>query len=366
MNTPSNTPNFLILAGGSGTRFWPLSRRSNPKQCLELYGGKSMLEHTIDRVKVQSSRQNRYLVYGQHLVEKLEASDALSIIEPSARNTAPAIALGALIADHFDPGSPIVVLPSDHFVGDVDAFSSDITAAGKLALEGKIVTIGIPPTRPETGFGYIKKGPPISSGFHVERFVEKPDFTKAVQYLASGEYVWNAGMFVFTYDTLFAEIQKQLPEMVSGLTKIKEALSATSGASWEDVSTSVAGVIAAEFEKFERISIDFGIMERAENVAVLPASFPWSDLGHWAAMADVRQANAEGNIIHRDSEDNTFFHDAKNNIVSISSNRFVAVVGIDDVVLVETGDAILLIPKSKCQDVREVVAYAKENKPALI
>ncbi len=366
MNLPSNKPNFLILAGGSGTRFWPLSRRANPKQCLELYGGKSMLEHTIDRVKIQSQRTQRYLVFGPHLVDKLADHDALSIIEPSARNTAPAIALGALIADHFDPGAPIVVLPSDHFVGDVEAFSDDINTASKFAKKGKIVTIGIPPTRPETGFGYIKKGDAFSEGFVVDRFVEKPDFATAVNYLATGDYVWNAGMFVFTYETLLSEIKKQLPGMVSGLTKIKAVLTQTAPKNWEVASDLVRETISKEFQSFERISIDFGIMENGENIVVLPASFPWSDLGHWAAMADVRTANSEGNIVHRNDEENTFFHASQNNVVSVSSDRFVAIVGINDVVLVETDDALLLIPKSKCQDVREVVSYLSEHKSELI
>ncbi len=357
--------NFLVLAGGAGTRFWPLSRRSNPKQCLELYGSKTMMEQTIDRIKHQSSKAQRYLVYGDHLRHQFESSDALSIVEPSARNTAPAIALGALIADHFDEGSAIAVLPSDHFVGENEAFSSDIILAAELALTGMIVTIGIPPTRPETGFGYIKKGVKIDKGFTVEAFVEKPDFKTASQYLMQGNYVWNAGMFVFTYATLIHEIASQLPKMAAGLSIIKTALVEDPAKSWTDVSEHVLETIKTEFQNFEATSIDFGVMENAENIAVLPASFPWSDLGHWAAMSEVLDPDENQNINHRKSGE-TFFYNASDNVVSISSDRFVALVGVKNMVLVESEDAILLISKSKCQDVREVVAHLKKTNPNLI
>lgn len=356
--------NYLILAGGSGTRFWPRSRRQNPKQCLSLYGEKSMLEHTIERIEKHSNKEQRYLVYGPHLQEKLSNYNALSIVEPSARNTAPAIALGALIADHFDPNTAIVVLPSDHFIGDNTAFIHDLNAAEKLAKKGAIVTLGIPPTRPETGYGYIKKGAEIESGFDVEAFVEKPAYSKAVDYLSSGQYLWNAGMFVFTYKKLLTEIKKQLPDMVSGLTKIKELLNSFDAKSWDTVAEQASSTIKEVFNTFEKTSIDFGIMENATKVAVIPASFPWSDLGHWAAMEEVREADADGNIL--DGPQKIFLHDAKNNIIAADAGKRIAVVGVSDLVIVDTEDALLILPKSRAQEVRKVVEFLEKNEPELL
>lgn len=330
----------LILAGGSGTRFWPVSRAQTPKQLVALWGGKSMIRHTVERV-LPWGEHNVFIVCGTPLLaatrEAAGLDDTQMVAEPAARNTCAAIALGCL---NLAPDDVVAVMPSDHFVRDVPRFRETLEQARGYAEQGFIVTIGIEPTRPETGFGYIRTGAPIpgGEGKHVDSFVEKPDRQTALFYLADGGYVWNAGIFVFKVATFFDELRRQKPQMADAFDDMRNHP--------EHVET--------HFPTVQSISVDYAIMENAQKMAVIPANFGWSDVGHWAALDEVSDVDANGNVTSGD----VLVHDTRNSVVfSNVPGRFVAVVGMDGVVVADTPDALLVIPREKAQDVRKVVDH---------
>lgn len=355
MNSLESTRIFaLILAGGSGTRFWPLSRKARPKQLIALGGERSLVERTIDRLEGLVPRQNVHVVCGSHHVEptrELVGDEISFVVEPCARNTAPAIALGAAIVanDHDDP--TIAVFPSDHFVRDDSAFRARLREAATIAEDGYIVTLGIEPTRPETGFGYIKydSNQPLGKGFGVERFVEKPSIERAVEYLDDGRYLWNAGIFVFKYKTLRHEIERQRPALARSL----DAMEA------RDFSPSA---IEDEFPNCESVSIDYGIMEGAERVAVVPSACGWSDVGHWAALNEVFDVDQNQNVV----EGRALVIDTRDSVIFNNTERLVATAGLDDMVVVATEDVVMVVPRSKAQDVRRIVAKLQETDSPLL
>lgn len=346
----------VILAGGSGTRFWPLSRRERPKQLLKLFGGQPMIAHTVQRLDGLIGVERTLIVCGPHLVEPIrEALPQLPpenlIVEPLPRNTAPAIGLAAtVVAERFGEDEVMVVLPSDHFIAPRTAFQSCLRVAAEAAAQGPILTLGIPPTRPETGYGYIRQGAAGEGGGPirpVEAFVEKPSLAKALAYLGDERFLWNSGMFLLTARTMLDECARQLPELAGVLQTIRGHLAA--GAADE--------AWAEAFASAPDISIDYGIMEGAPRVEVVPATFQWSDVGHWAALPEIHDPNEEGNVVRAPAT----LIDVSNSILySQDGARHMGVVGVDDLIVVDTPDALLIVPRHKAQRVREVVAALKE------
>lgn len=344
----------VIMAGGSGTRFWPLSRSSFPKQFLPLTTKQPLIAETMKRMAGLSTPARTSVVCGaKHAALVKKALPKLPkqnvVVEPEARNTAPAIALACAHVDHLDPTGVIVVLPSDQHVADVKAFQRSLDEAIRIAETGFIVTLGIKPTRPETGYGYIRVGDTLSgTGRKVAAFVEKPNHETAQGYLVSGDYLWNAGIFVFRVDVMLAAFAAHMPELGRALEPIRAA--------WGTKKASA--VLAKEFKKMPATSIDYGIAERAPNIAVVPSSCGWSDVGSFNALPEVRPTDANGNV----AEGEALLIDSTGSVVLAGPKRLVAVVGMKDVVVVDAGDAILVLPKDKSQDVRKVVEALKANK----
>jgi mannose-1-phosphate guanylyltransferase len=347
----------VILAGGSGTRFWPMSRRNRPKQLVELWGDAPMIQHALDRLDVvEQDEVPTFIVLGEHLLEVTK--DALPsldgdhfIVEPCARNTGPAIALAAAHIEARYGDQPFGVFPADHFVGGLNRFRDCLEVAESRARDGIIVTMGIEPTRPETGYGYIKYEATREDGIQshpVDAFKEKPSLRVAERYLEEGGYAWNSGMFVMTPSKLFDEMQRQLPEMADKMREIRAAIG----------SDDEAQVIDEVFNAIQSVSIDYGIMEGAEDVEVIPATFEWSDVGHWASVEEVCGTSASGNVERGD----TMLVDTTNSVIySAGTERFIATIGLDEMVVVDTPDAVLVMPKDRAQDVREVVRRLDER-----
>jgi mannose-1-phosphate guanylyltransferase len=341
------------MAGGSGTRFWPLSRSSRPKQFLPLATKDPLIAETMKRMSGLSTPARTSVVCGakhaalvKKALPKLPAKNV--VVEPEARNTAPAIALACAHVAHLDPRGVMVVLPSDQHVADLRGFRVAVEEAVRVAHEGFIVTLGIKPSRPETGYGYIRVGDQLSGDARkVAAFVEKPNTETAQRYLVSGDYLWNAGIFVFRADVMLEAFARHMPDLAKPL----DAIRAAWGTKKHDA------VIKKEFAKMPATSIDYGVAEKAPNIAVVPASCGWSDVGSFNALHDVRPQDAAGNV----TEGQALVIDTSGSVV-LAGKRPVAVVGMKDVVVVDAGDAILVLPKDKSQDVRKVVEALKAKK----
>lgn len=341
----------VILAGGSGTRFWPLSREKKPKQFLALTSERSLIAETAARVDSLCGAAKTLVVCGKaheknvrvHLPD-LPPENVL--VEPAARNTAAAIGLAALEIRKRNPEGVMLILPSDHHVGEPAKQQAALMQAVLLARAGWLVTLGIAPTRAETGFGYIRCGESLEEGaFRVAQFVEKPDRATAAKYLADGRYSWNAGIFAFRADRLLEELPRHAPALHAGLMRI-------------EANPRLAGRI---FSDLPSISIDYAVMEKAERIAVIPSSFGWSDVGSFAALPEVRTLDSHGNAVVGDA----LCIDSDGCVV-LAQNRLVAVVGMKDVVVVDTGDAVLVVPREKAQDVRKVVEALKARGSKLL
>jgi mannose-1-phosphate guanylyltransferase len=339
----------VIMAGGSGTRFWPLSRKQRPKQFLPLTGDKPLIVHAVENVAPLASPEQTFVVCGKvhapvvrELLPQLPGSNVL--VEPIARNTAPCIGLAAAAIAARDPEGILLVLPSDHHIGAPERFRAALARAAEAAKDGMLVTIGIKPSRPETGYGYVHRGEVLREGelpIHaVRRFVEKPDLTTAQSYLASGDYLWNAGIFVFRADRILEELRRHLPETQEPLAQISDAF----GRGEPDA------VLAEQFPRMPAISIDYGVMEKASNIAVVPADFGWSDVGSFTALPEVRAVDDGGNV----AGGQTLLIDVKDSVV-LADGRPIAVVGVEGLVIVDAGDAVLVCPKDRAQDVRKIV-----------
>jgi mannose-1-phosphate guanylyltransferase len=341
----------VILAGGAGTRFWPLSRRRRPKQFLALGGELPLLVETLERLGNLAAPRDVLVVAGKlhaasirRLLPRLPAANLL--LEPAARNTAPAIGWAASRLAARDPGAVLAVLPSDHHIRHAARFRKLLRQAAAIAGDGALVTLGITPTGPETGFGYLRMGQASrrwpGGAREVEAFVEKPNLETAQRYLRSGRYLWNAGIFLFRAEVVLAEIRRQLPELAFALDK----MSAAAGTASE------SAAVRRWFPTAPSISIDYGVMEKAAApVVVLPADVGWSDLGNFDALTQVRATDQEGNLV----EGQAVLVDCKDCIV-LARERPLAVIGEKRLVVVDAGDAVLVVPRDRVQDVREVVA----------
>ena len=340
----------VIMAGGSGTRLWPLSRAGHPKQFLALDGNESMLQATmkrLDRLNIESSvticnEDHRFFV-----AEQLREINRLGpiILEPASRNTAPAIALAALTAND-DP--LLLVLAADHVIKDQTAFTRTVTEAIPLAEEGKLVTFGIVPDEAHLGYGYIKKGHAYGAGFVVDKFVEKPSAEVAQDYLNSGQYVWNSGMFLF-------RASRYLEELQEFRTDIFDACKASTG----DVKADL-DFLRVDKERFFECpsdSIDYAVMEKTDAAVVVPMDAGWSDIGAWSSLWDISEKDESGNVSHGD----VLLYETKNSVVR-TDGRLVATVGVDDLVIVSTKDAVMVAHKNRVQDTKIIVQKLKDDK----
>jgi len=332
----------VLLAGGSGTRFWPLSRARRPKQFLPLATDKTLLAETSARVEELAGAAHTWVVCGRdHAAAAREALPTLPpahlVVEPAARNTAPAIGLAAVEVSREDPSATLVVLPSDHHIAQPEAFREALRTAVRVAQGGDLVTLGIPPTRPETGYGYLRRGAEREKGVYaVEAFVEKPDAATAGKYLRDPAYSWNAGIFVFRADALLEAIREHLPAVHEALARIARDPAA----------------LAEAFPRVPSISIDYGVMEKAKRIALVdPGPIGWSDVGSFAALSEVRTLDARGNVLSGDA----LAIDSDGCVVLSEGGRLVAAVGLGNMCVIDSGDAVLVVPKDRAQDVRKVV-----------
>lgn len=344
----------VVLAGGSGTRLWPFSRQQFPKQLMSLDGNLSMLSSTIQRLSPLVERKDTWVVTGAELATGAgyrELQDLHYMVEPSARNTAPAIGVMAAYLNDFGNDPIMLVLAADHVITDVPAFHTAIQTAVQAAQTGKIVTFGITANRPETGYGYIKATQPAEATgcLLVERFVEKPNLAKAESYLAEGDFYWNSGMFVARASTMLDEFKTLAPSMYAGIEAIRKAW-ATNGGDWRTA-------INENFNRIPADSFDYAIMEKSRNVVLIPCNIGWSDVGSWDAVYDLAEKSAEGNSIQSPN----VAIDTSNTLVMGHSNRMIATIGISDLCIIDTPDALLVTHRSQAQKVKNVVDELKKQ-----
>lgn len=349
----------VILSGGTGSRLWPLSRELYPKQLLPLVNGNTMLQNTAERLSgindisapmVVCNEEHRFMVAEQLRLIGMPPSAVL--LEPVGRNTAPAVAIAALEAMATGHNPVLLVLPADHVVGDVRAFQRVVEAGKSLAIGGKLITFGIVPKSPETGYGYIKTGgrlnDTVEDAYAVERFVEKPDMEMAREYVASGDYLWNSGMFMFSASRYIDELQKFAPDIVASCKK------AHAGAKRD---LDFVRLDKEAFSASPGISIDYAVMERTADAAVIPLDADWSDVGSWSALWEIGERDNNGNVIKGD----VVFHDTHDCYINAGS-RLVATVGVENHVIVETADAVLVAHKDRVQDVKAIVGQLNAKK----
>ena len=344
----------VILAGGGGTRLWPASRRQRPKQFLPLVpGGQTLLQATVERLRAVIPLERILVVTAAdqvaHIARAVPELPAENILaEPEARNTAPCIGLAALEVERRAGGEALLaVVPSDQYVSNQTSYAAALTAALAAAGRGLVATIGIPPTRPETGFGYIEVGAQEQAGASlVARFVEKPDRARAAEYLASGRHLWNSGMFFFRAERMLRAVREHMPELSAILEQLRADPSRA----------------AALYPTAPAISIDYGIIERLApgEVAVVPGDFGWNDVGSWSALHDLGGRDAAGNVGHGE----TVAVDASGNVLYSSEGQLVAAIGVHDLVIVATGDAVLVVPRERAQDVKEIVKHLQTKDPS--
>jgi len=349
--------NVIIMAGGAGTRFWPVSRSYYPKQFLKIIGSHPLVEDAFLRIAPLAEARKVYIIvheaHRELTKEIFKKGEVRVITEPLGRNTAPCIGLGLVhIMEEYGDG-PVVVLPADHYIGDVETFQETIRRAVALVEKGDIATIGIVPTRPETGYGYIKGGQPLPGeveAFQVEAFVEKPSLDVARQFLSGGKYYWNTGIFVFRAQTMMEEMKRCLPEIHEGLKYLRDSFGK------DDFEERLREV----YQKITPISIDYGVMERTTaNVFVIPGQFPWSDVGSWQSVFEMRsrEQDKEGNLI----DGHALVLDCKKTFVQSLSGRLVGCIGLEDILIVDAPDALLVCHRCSSQDVRRCVDIIKEK-----
>jgi mannose-1-phosphate guanylyltransferase/mannose-6-phosphate isomerase len=348
----------VILAGGSGTRLWPMSRRLLPKQFLPLVSERTMLQDTLLRLSglggavapiVVSNNEHRFLVAEQ--LREIEVVPAAQILEPVGRNTAPAVAAAAMHVAASDPSGLLLVLPADHLIRDVAAFHAAIVAAAQIASAGTLVTFGIRPSEPATGYGYIERGEPLagtSGGYRVARFVEKPDRDTAARFASSGRFSWNSGMFVLGAHMYLDELRRLRPDIVDATQR-----------AWDKrvADLDFLRLDADAFASCPGESIDYAVMEKTDLAAVLPVDIGWSDVGSWTTLWEVGAKDGDGNVTRGD----VHLKDARNCYVRAES-RMVSVLGLKNAIVVETDDAVLVADQSKAQAVKDIVGHLDDAK----
>lgn len=344
----------VIMAGGSGTRFWPLSRSTRPKQFLALGpDDRSLLRATAERVWDVLPAERTFVVTSEQLraqveqeLPELQPSQILA--EPVGRNTAPCIGWAATHVKRLDEDAIMAVLPADHYIRETEAYADTLRRGLEAATHGDYVTIGIRPTRAETGYGYIEVGSELDPGvFGARRFVEKPNRRRAEQFVSSGRFLWNSGMFFFLASRILQAIDQHLPGLGKELQRYDEAARAGNEAE----------VVQETYADLPAVSIDHGIMEKVSAVSVVPGSFEWSDLGSWTSAWELAPQDDHTNVL----PEGGIAVDATGNYVQVPEGKLIALVGVDDLVVVDAGDALLVVPRDRAQDVREVVEALRER-----
>ncbi len=339
----------VIMAGGVGSRFWPVSKESNPKQFQDILGsGKSLIQTTFDRLASFIPKENIYILtnskYREIVNEQLpQISEEQLVMEPVMRNTAPCILLAALKIHKKDPNANMLVAPSDHWIQNEENFQKDMEMAfEKASAENSLITFGIPPTFPNTGYGYIQYKKKEGNRVHqVSRFTEKPDFETAERFLSEGNYLWNSGIFVWKTATILSKFQKHLPEMYD-LFSLGNVFYNTTGES---------GFLNFHYQYAENISIDYGIIEKSAEVSVIPASFSWSDLGTWCSLQNELPADAESNTV---VNSRFISMQSSGNIIRTEKDKIVLVDGLKDYMILENKEVLLIVPKQKEQDIKQL------------
>lgn len=345
----------VIMAGGIGARFWPRSREKSPKQLLKIIGENSMIADTINRLSGMVENENIFIVTNRlhkaEICKQLPQIPIENIIEePFGRNTAPCIGLAALFVQRIEKDGVMIVLPADHLITDNDVFLENINQAVENAYSKKgLVTIGIPPTRPETGYGYIQiddRG--LGNNlFKVYTFAEKPNYATAVRFIESGDFLWNSGMFVWRADTILNEIQIHMPELFGGLMQIKNSIGTS------DFDNTLLQI----YGQLRSVSIDYGIMEKSQRVYLVKGNFSWSDVGSWEEVYLLSPKNDNNNSIQ-----GKVFCESTFNSYIFSPEKFTAVIGMDNVIVINTEDATLVCKREMSQDVKKIVDHLKLNK----
>ncbi len=347
----------LIMAGGRGTRLWPHSRQRIPKQFLRLLGSRSMLQETVDRILPLVPVERVYVVtsrpYALLVAEQLPDLPWRNIlVEPEGKGTAAAIGLGALYIRRQDPQATMIVLSADHYIGRPDRFLKALEAAVGAAQDGSLVTLGIAPTRPDTGYGYIELGEVLEefdghAVHRVVRFTEKPDAATALRYLEEGRHVWNAGIFIWTLDAILAAFREHMPFLAERLARLEAALA----------TDEERRVLREVWSPLPEIAVDVGVMEKARNAKVIPVDIAWSDVGDWSALQELLPADGEGNVVrgrHLGVE-------TRSCLIFNGSGRLVTTVGVRDLIVVDTDDALLICHRSQAQKVKELVARLRQG-----
>ena len=352
----------VIIAGGSGTRFWPKSRENLPKQLLNISGQETLIQNTVGRISSIISAENIWVITNeQHAFEtcyqlkKMGVPPSQLLTEPIARNTAAAIGYSAKILSQRNPDAIMAVFPADHVITTIEPFLKLLKQAETIANENHLVTLGIKPTSPETGYGYIKQGKAIEeNSFKVDRFIEKPDKLTAEKYLKEGSYYWNSGIFVWKVSTLLNEISLYLPKLHEQLEELTSNTAPIKGKyPYQKLSESGKKI----FHSLESVSIDHGVMEKSTKVAVLPAEIGWNDVGTWTSLAEISKNDSHGNVING----NVVSVENSDSIIQ-AENRLVAALGLKGIIVVDTPDALLVCPKERAQDVKKIVEQIKSEK----
>ncbi len=345
----------VLMAGGVGSRFWPQSRRERPKQLLKIFSDRQMITETSERLTELVPAERQIIVTNE--LQKEGISNAVRgviaeniLIEPYGRNTAPCIGLAAVFLERLNPEAVMVVLPADHLISNKKRFLELLSVAAEFASEKNyLVTLGIKPSYPETGYGYIqageslalKDGVTISS---VKTFAEKPNLETAKRFLESGDFSWNSGMFIWKVKTILEEIEEYMPDLFDGLMEIKSSLG----------TSSEKEVIAGVYKTLKKVSIDYGIMERSSRVATLSGDFGWNDVGSWDVVYDlVKKRDEDENVVLDNAE--TVFINSGGNLISSSRKKLISLVDINNLIIIDTGDALLICPRGSSQDVKHIV-----------
>lgn len=349
----------LIAAGGHGTRLWPMSRAKTPKQMLPLINQESMFRTSVERIQSIFPPEDIFVVTGRELVTDLrhevpQLPRENFIVEPYAKNTAPALALALATIQKRDPDATVAILTADHHIAQQPKFCRVLESAWQVAQEGYIVTLGIAPSYPATGYGYIEQGAPLGdykdfAVYHSKRFTEKPDIVRATQFLASGLYSWNSGMFIWRVDRAMRDLERFQPAIYAMCTYLQTAVETPD---YEEKLNDI-------WETMPKLSIDFAIMEKTDNIAVIPTDIGWSDVGSWASLYDILPQDNFGNCVKGEASDIRVILDTRDTLVF--SDRLTVAIGVEDIVVVDTDDVLLICHKDRTQDVKQVVNYLREN-----
>lgn len=350
----------LLLAGGGGTRLWPMSREERPKQLLSLIEERSLFRASVERLDPLFAPEQIYVSTTQQYIDALRGEAPTIppenfIAEPAKRNNAAAIGLAVTVLQKRDPNAVIAMMPTDHFINKHDVFLDVLRVAHEVALHDNIITLGISPSFPSTGFGYIQQGAIHSeidqfTIYKATRFTEKPDVVRATQFIASGEYSWNSGMFIWSANTAMAEFERQQPDMSALLQELQPTVD----------TPEFDATLNRIWEHMPRISIDYAIMEHAQQMTVIPVDIGWSDVGSWASLYDVLPRDKFGNVGKGGrAERNRIVLDTRDTL--IYTDKLAVAIGVDNIIVIETDDVVMVCKRDRAQDVREIVKYLRDN-----